>query len=85
MDEKDLCICIFNEGIPINSDKLKEIQFELENSRSFLLDQQPKSIGLHNVHNRIRLTYGEPYGLTIESSLEGTTVFLRIPVKGGEI
>lgn len=83
--EKDLCICIFNEGIPINSDKLKEIQFELENSRSFLLDQQPKSIGLHNVHNRIRLTYGEPYGLTIESSLEGTTVFLRIPVKGGEI
>lgn len=82
--KKDLCICIFNEGIPIEAEKLKEIQLELKNSRNFLLDQQPKSIGLHNVHNRIQLTYGEPYGLSIESSLEGTFVFLRIPMKGGE-
>lgn len=78
--ERDLCICIFNEGIPISSDKLQEIQLELKNSKNFLLDQQPKSIGLHNVNNRIRLTYGEPYGLTIDSSVEGTTVFLRIPI-----
>ena len=80
--KKDLCICIFNEGIPIEAEKLKEIQLELINSRNFLLDQQPKSIGLHNVHNRIQLTYGEPYGLSIESSPEGTFVFLRIPMKG---
>ncbi|MEG1849232.1 MAG: ATP-binding protein, partial [Oscillospiraceae bacterium] len=37
-------------------------------------------IGLRNVQQRIRLTYGEPYGLTIDSEPdEGTTVRIRIP------
>ncbi|PUA36957.1 sensor histidine kinase [Paenibacillus elgii] len=38
------------------------------------------SVGLRNVHERIRLGYGEAYGLEIESQLEeGTTVTLWIP------
>ncbi|PWM24232.1 MAG: sensor histidine kinase [Oscillospiraceae bacterium] len=37
-------------------------------------------IGLRNVHQRIRLTYGEPYGLEIQSEPdEGTTVRIRLP------
>lgn len=78
--EKNLLICIFNEGIPIAPDQLKEIQQQLVNSQNFLQNQQPKNIGLHNVNNRIRLTYGDPYGLSIDSNTEGTTVSLRIPI-----
>lgn len=38
------------------------------------------SIGMPNVHNRIRLNYGEEYGLTVESSKGiGTTVTLLMP------
>ncbi len=42
-------------------------------------------IGVRNVHQRLRLTFGEPYGLTIFSeSDEGTTVRVRLPVLGAE-
>ena len=37
-------------------------------------------IGVRNVHRRIRLTFGEPYGLTIRSEPDaGTTVRIRLP------
>ena len=36
--------------------------------------------GLQNVHQRIRLAYSGPYGLTIESVYQkGTRVMIRIP------
>ncbi|ANY66830.1 histidine kinase [Paenibacillus sp. BIHB 4019] len=39
-------------------------------------------VGVRNVHERIRLFYGEPYGLQFESELEeGTTVTIRFPFK----
>ncbi len=41
-------------------------------------------IGVKNVHERIRLTYGEPYGVQVRSVQdEGTCVTIRIPRKKG--
>lgn len=41
-----------------------------------------KSIGLRNVNKRIKLRYGEEYGLFIESSPEsGTTVIVKLPIE----
>lgn len=44
--------------------------------------QLPKSsIALYNIHRRIRLRYGEEYGVKVESALgQGTRVCLRIPI-----
>lgn len=43
-------------------------------------DSGTDSIGMRNVHRRIRLHFGEGYGMTIESRLfEGTSVTLRMP------
>lgn len=40
------------------------------------------SIGLRNVDERLRLLYGEPYRLTIESEPgQGTRVMIRVPLK----
>ena len=37
-------------------------------------------IGLRNVHERIQLTCGSEYGLTIHSvEEEGTTIYVRLP------
>jgi two-component system sensor histidine kinase YesM len=42
-------------------------------------------IGLKNVHERIQLSYGKEYGLTIESQEDyGTKIFIRMPIKRGE-
>ncbi|TNJ63728.1 HAMP domain-containing protein [Paenibacillus hemerocallicola] len=39
-----------------------------------------KSIGLWNVHTRLRLTFGEPYGLLIRrSDADGTEVEIKLP------
>ncbi|MCR2807763.1 cache domain-containing sensor histidine kinase [Paenibacillus soyae] len=38
-------------------------------------------IGVRNVHDRIKLLYGEPYGITIDSAPgEGTKVKIRLPL-----
>lgn len=40
-------------------------------------------IGVRNVHDRILLIYGEPYGVTISSELgEGTKVRVSLPISG---
>ena len=41
-------------------------------------------IGVKNVHERIRLTYGEPYGIQVRSvEDEGTCVTIRLPRRKG--
>jgi two-component system sensor histidine kinase YesM len=43
-----------------------------------------KSIGLRNVHERIHLTYGKAYGLTVNSEPgEGTVIRLSLPYSAG--
>ncbi|MDF2514507.1 MAG: sensor histidine kinase [Herbinix sp.] len=40
------------------------------------------SIGMRNVNQRIKIYFGEPYGINIKSKInEGTTVSLCIPIK----
>jgi two-component system sensor histidine kinase YesM len=59
-------------------DKLKALRAVLARPASKVFSGV--SIGLRNVHERIRLFYGPPYGLEIDSSLgKGTTVSLTIP------
>lgn len=50
-----------------------------------ILEQNPSSrsgIGLKNVHQRIQLTYGQEYGIKVESELdEGTAVRVLLPLR----
>ncbi len=49
-----------------------------------ILHREPgdnRGIGIKNVHDRIRIYFGEEYGLTVESELDvGTKVIIRMPV-----
>ena len=48
--------------------------------------QKPNSIGLMNINNRLKLNFGEQYGIYINSRInEGTTVSIKIPVLGDEV
>lgn len=82
--EKDgmLEITIQDDGAGIPENKLKEINKMLKISEEWQLDGKEKSIGLQNVNSRIKLAYGEEYGLEIESLYEvGTIVRITIPLK----
>ncbi len=48
--------------------------------------KQFESIGLWNVHERLRLAFEKPYGLYIEDLINeaGTTIEIRLPYKEGE-
>ena len=56
---------------------------ELEKVRTKLKVKNPElksSIGLYNINERIKLCYGEGYGMQIESVLgEGTSISIEIP------
>ena len=56
-------------------------QLALLNSGAF--EEHHSGLGLKNVHQRIRLYCGEPYGLSFDSAPgEGTTVTVRLPRRG---
>lgn len=80
--ENKIVITVWDNGIGFDVKKLKKIQDELANKSKFMATEH---IGITNVHQRIHLAYGEPYGLTLES-VEGeyTQVTISLPYYGKE-
>ena len=65
-----------DNGIGMDSEQLEMLQ-------NGIYQQKQGSFGLWNVHQRIRLYCGEPYGLSFESAPgEGTTVTVTLPGEG---
>ena len=69
-----LLIEIFDDGVGISADELKLIQSSMQENNCFYGEIKPDSlrirmsgIGLNNINERIRLTYGHEYGIIIES------------------
>ncbi|MGG4484051.1 cache domain-containing sensor histidine kinase [Paenibacillus illinoisensis] len=74
--EQNLVIVIYDNGIGISEEKLKSI-----NEGLYAANPHNRSVGLKNVHERIRSMYGEDYGLSVSSQENiGTSVLLSFPV-----
>lgn len=73
----DVVVEVIDNGRGIPKDKLDEI-----NRRIRECDHSGKSIGMLNVHERIKIKYGEPYGLTVTSEEnKGTNMILKFPMR----
>ena len=77
----DLVVCVADNGPGIPGEKLAEI---LEKLASYSVneastDDGVRSLGLVNVHARVRAHFGEPYGITIDSVAQGCSVSIRLP------
>ncbi|OBZ16427.1 sensor histidine kinase [Bacillus sp. FJAT-26390] len=75
-----LIVDVRDDGVGIEAERLEEIRLMLSEPRSGFDDPEGwQSIGLVNVNNRIRLMFGEEYGMRIDSTDgQGTHIRLRI-------
>jgi two-component system sensor histidine kinase YesM len=73
---------ITDNGVGISPIKLEELQNTLERQE----EREGERIGLRNVHDRLKLSYGAEYGLTIESRPNvGTVIFFCIPMEDNNL
>lgn len=73
-------IYISDTGIGISKDELFQIQSLLGSSSENQKNIHPDKIGIFNVNTRIKLHFGDNYGLSISSTYgQGTTVKLVLP------
>lgn len=74
--DRDLEICVKDNGKGIEPELLKELRENLKGRRN-----NTSHMGMYNVHRRIHLLYEGDYGLHLESELDkGTTIRLLIPM-----
>jgi two-component system sensor histidine kinase YesM len=71
-----LTLAIIDNGIGIYIEDLRKIRNKLA-----LDGEHSNHIGLFNTNKRLKLTYGDDYGLRINSKLGlGTVIYIRIPI-----
>jgi two-component system sensor histidine kinase YesM len=77
-DGDDLAVSISDTGRGLDGEALEAVRAELARRTD-----GTEGIGLRNVHERLRLTFGTGYGVSISSRAGiGTTVELRMPRNG---
>ena len=72
-EDGDIVILISDDGVGMTEDEIARIL-----SENVSHERKGSSIAVYNIHNRLRLLYGEPYGLTYQSN-GGCDVTIRIP------
>ena len=69
-----------DDGVGMEPARLEEVRRKLAEPPGGRDGAENGNVGLKNIHDRLRLYYGEEYGITIESILgEGTRVMLSYP------
>jgi two-component system sensor histidine kinase YesM len=79
-NQDEVLLEVEDNGIGFTPEKLAQLRAELEDDSGDI--KLESGFGIGNVNKRIRLYYGKPYGLTVESEYTtGTCVTLVIPAK----
>ena len=73
---EELFLTVMDNGMGMTEDKLRLLQQNMSSDRI----KEERHIGVSNVNQRLKLYYGEEYGLEIESKEgKGTSITIRIP------
>lgn len=74
LENGEVKIEVFDDGVGMSEEKIYRVLNRPVN------DQKSNDFGIHSVDSRLKLLYGEEYGLSIESKVgEFTRVTLRLP------
>ena len=75
-DGNQMCFKVKDDGVGMSGEELRKLQEEVQKPSS----QTESGYGMANVSERIRMNYGKPYGLSIDSVQgKGTVVTVRLP------
>lgn len=75
---EDIRITISDNGCGMDEATLAQLRRDIEEKNP----ERKESIGLYNINQRIKLCYGEQYGMAVQSELEkGTAVSITISMK----
>jgi sensor histidine kinase YesM len=86
-DDQRLIIKVLDNGMGMSDEKVASLHEELRGNGSSSSSEESlgQGIGLVNIHKRIQIYYGEPYGLTIKSwHNRGTLVTIKVPLRDKE-
>jgi two-component system sensor histidine kinase YesM len=76
-DDELLIINIYDNGLGMAEEEVITLTDSFKQRKK----QSASNIGLYNINQRIRLFYGDAYGMTIKSQpYEGTLVSLTLPL-----
>ncbi|MCJ7843489.1 sensor histidine kinase [Lederbergia sp. NSJ-179] len=76
--DENLLLCVMDTGKGIKEEMLKQLNHSLK----MMGTTDRKGYGLHNVNERIKLSYGAKYGLEVFSEYEqGTEIQAILPIK----
>lgn len=76
-DEKDVFLEISDNGDGISAENIEKIFSSHQES------EKRRSLGLKNIHHRLKLSFGNDYGISIQSPHKprmGTTITLKLPM-----
>lgn len=77
IDGNILILSVYDDGSGIEPEKLQELQELLSKE-----ENATEQIGLYNANRRLKILYGDDFGITISSTVnEGTEVELKMPYK----
>ncbi len=79
-DGRYIVITVTDDGVGMEKEKLVAMQENLKNN-VIPEDADKKHFGVYSVDHRMRLYYGEEFGIEVESAFgEGTTFILKLPL-----
>lgn len=79
-EQDEILIKIEDNGVGMEPAKLLQLTAYIHAEDNKLEDHK-QSIGVRNVHQRIRLSFGAPYGILIKSQLNsGSSFIIRLPL-----
>lgn len=78
LPEEGVCIAVSDNGCGMKPEMLERLRTDIVTKNP----EKKESIGLYNINQRVKLCYGNAYGITIDSVRdEGTTIALHLPEK----
>ena len=81
LEDDRMRITVSDDGVGIPAETLLQLRQKMEDGQtSYKYGSKPSSIGLYNINARIKLIYGDAYGISVESVPgEGSRIAFTVP------